>query len=408
MKFSYRAFDIAGKQVSNSIDASTTPEARENLRRQGFFVTELELAGSNEEAGLKSKVIGRVGAMRRLKDVSGFTRQLHALLSSGTPLVQGIVAIERQCESAKWAKVLGDLRGRVERGTALSEALKCQPLYFDTVIVSLIAAGEAAGNVSVMLDRVATLTRKQLKLRSALVGAMIYPVLLCLIGVLVVLNMLLFVLPRFAGLFKTLDTPLPPTTKFLMWLSGLLTDYWWLGLSVMAISALIAKFWFGSAANRQRMQTAMLNFPKVGRLLRNLMTARLSRLLGTLLESKVPLLDALELTRAAAGGGPYAKLIGEAEEAVTRGEAMSTVLGASSLISPSVQEAFRNGEQTGQIGPPLMQMADFLDEENEIVIKSATTLIEPAILIVLGVLVGFMALSMFLPLFDLVSAAHAS
>jgi type IV pilus assembly protein PilC len=216
--------------------------------------------------------------------------------------------------------------------------------------------------------------------------------------------MMLFVLPRFGTLFLTLDTPLPPTTRWLLSISGFLRDWWW-AVGIGAVSTIsAASLWLRSTPGRNRIQKTMLNLPKFGRLMRSLLTARVARLLGTLLESRVPLLDALKLTRQSTGNVHYADLVARAEEAVTRGEAVSTVLSASDLISPSVQEALRNGEQSGRIGAPLIHMADFLDEENEVVVRTLTSLLEPAILIVLGALVGLMALSMFLPLFDLVAA----
>jgi type II secretory pathway component PulF len=243
-------------------------------------------------------------------------------------------------------------------------------------------------------------------LRSSVIGAMVYPCMLITLGFTVLIVMLLFVLPRFSGLFESLDTPLPPTTKMLLWLSGMLRSYWWIALIVLGGGGFGLKMWMNSRAGKETIHTASLNLPKFGRLMRSLMTARLSRMLGTLLESRVPLLEALALTRQSLRNQHYVNLVTRAEESVGRGEPMSAVLSTSDLISACVQEALRNGEQTGQIGTPLVHMADFLDEENDVVVKSLTSIIEPVILIALGALVGFIALSMFLPLFDLVAATH--
>jgi type IV pilus assembly protein PilC len=222
-----------------------------------------------------------------------------------------------------------------------------------------------------------------------------------------VLNlMLLFVLPRFAGLFKNLDSPLPPTTKMLMAMSGFLHDRWYVVIGVVAAAVFVGMFWWKNLGGRSLVAAALLKLPKIDKLIRSLMTARLARLLGTLLESHVPLMDSLQLTREAAVHAHYVKLIERAEEVVERGQPISAVLCETDLIVPSVQEAIRNAEQSGDLGGPLVQMADFLDEENEIVVKTMTGLLEPAILVVMGALVALMAISMFLPLFDLVSAAH--
>jgi type II secretory pathway component PulF len=219
--------------------------------------------------------------------------------------------------------------------------------------------------------------------------------------------MMLFVLPRFTDLFASLDTALPPTTRIMMWFSEKFREYWWaVGLAIAGVAAGISIFIRGETG-RRTFHTWSVRTPKLGNLIKNVTTARLARMLGTLLESRVPLLDALKLTRESAVNWHYVALLARAEDAVSRGEPISAVLCDTNLIAPCVQESVRNGEQTGQIGAPLMQMADFLDEENDVVMKSLTTIIEPLILITLGVVVGFIAISMFLPLFDLVSATQA-
>ena len=403
MRLRYRAFDRTGKAIDDVIDASDPDKARDELRRQNLYVTEIGPdSGSAPAARRHGK---RVGNGKRMRRVSMFARQLHVLTASGTPLVQALIAIERQTQAAQWKEVVGQVRARVETGMSLAEAMAARPEYFDHVTRSLIAAGEFAGALGEMLDRLAALTRKQLQLRTTIVGAMVYPTILVVVGAAVMILMLLFVLPRFGALFQTLDTPLPPSTKWLLAVSAFLESWWW-AVVIGAFSTVGGSLiWARSVAGSTTVQGLILNFPKMGRLARSMMTARVARLLGTLLESRVPLLDALKLTRQSTGNVHYSILVSRAEDAVVRGESVSTVLSTSDLISPSVQEALRNGEISGRMGQPLIHMADFLDEENEVVVRTLTTLLEPAILILLGVMVGLMAVSMFLPLFDLVSAA---
>jgi type II secretory pathway component PulF len=213
--------------------------------------------------------------------------------------------------------------------------------------------------------------------------------------------LLTFVLPRFAGLFVTLGSPLPPTTKMVMAVSDFLRGYWWalIGLTVGAVFGIRA--WLKTPVGRRSFDTASVRAPIVGRITRSFCTARIARLLGIQVESKVPLLDALKLTRQAAGNLLFQDLIAQAEEAATRGQSVSSAFAGSALISPAISEAMHSGEQTGQMSTLLISIADFLDEENEVIVRSLTSIIEPMILIVLGVMVGFVAVSMFLPLFDL-------
>jgi type II secretory pathway component PulF len=404
VKLSYEAFDAKGVASRGEIEAASPAEATELLRRKGLFVSTVTAVGHAGGARKASTRTARTGW--RLRNIAMLSRQLQVLVSSGTPLVQALHAIERQSEDKRWTSVLETLRTRVEEGIPLSEAMRLRPDVFDCVCLSLVSAGEASGDMSAMLDRLALLSRKQLQLRNAVAGALVYPLVLIVMGVIVMITMLLFVLPRFADLFAQLDSPLPPTTRFLMWLSGMLLEFWWAVLLGAAVLTFSIRAYFNSAIGRHACQDFLLKFPKLGRLTRSIFTAKLARMLGVLLESKVTLLDALKLTRESATYNRYIDLLAQAEEAVGKGDPISAILSESDLISPSVQEAIRTGEQSGRLGAPLLQMADFLDDENDIVVKSLTRLLEPLILGVLGVLVGIVALSMFLPLFDLVASAQ--
>jgi type II secretory pathway component PulF len=269
------------------------------------------------------------------------------------------------------------------------------------VYSSIIAAGESSGQLNVMLNRLAMLTSKQLHLRRSISGAMIYPALLMNVGVIVMTVLLVFVLPRFAGMFKSLDAPLPPTTRFMMFLSDVVRGYWWAVLAVIGACGFGVWQYVHSAAGRRTIGNTLLTLPRFGKIAKELIAARIVRLLGVLLDSNVPVLDALALTRDAAGNEKFAQLVADAEDAVSRGDNISSAFDHSNLINPSICEAIRNGERSGQIGPLLLNIADFMDEENEVVVRSLSSLIEPLILIVLGVFVGFVAISMFMPLFDL-------
>jgi type II secretory pathway component PulF len=404
MTFSYQAFDTKGVASTGEVDATTADEATQQLRRKGLFVSSIEPAGRSARPAAAGKKAMSTG--KKLRYLAMFSRQLQVLVSSGTPLAQAMSAIERQADDPKWQSVIGALRTRLEEGSPLSEGMRQHADVFDPVAISLVSAGEASGDMSAMLERMAQLARKQLQLRTAVTGALVYPCLLIAMGICVTITMLVFVLPRFADLFAQLDSPLPPTTKFLMFLSGLLMHQWWIVVPAVAGVVCGVRAWFKSESGRLTMEAQMLRLPKVGVLIRSLFTAQIARMLGTLLESRVTLIDALKLTKDAVTHSRYVALLTQAEDAVGRGEPISLVLAESELISPSVQEAVRTGEQSGRLGTPLLQMADFLDEENDTIVKSLTRLLEPLILITLGVLVGFIAMSVFLPLFDLVSTTQ--
>lgn len=404
MKLAYQAYDRAGKVVRDTIDASTTGEATEQLRRQGLFVTEIRDAerADREKKGLKTR---RFGTGSRLKNLAMFTRQLYVLSSTGTRVTEALGALERQTRDAGWKKVIADLRKHVEEGEPISQAMAEHPECFDEVYRSLVSAGESGGKLSPMLDRLSQLVTKQLKTRSILIGSMVYPALLLVVAGTVLIAMLTFVLPRFTVLFKTLDMELPPTTQLMMFLSDAVRGYWWAILIGAAATAAGVWLYARTPQGVYLRQTVLVRLPVFGPMMRGFITARIIRLLGVLVDSYVPLLDALDLTRAAADNVHYERLVDKAKESVTRGESMSEAFSDDRLISPSVYEAMRSGEATGQVSTMLLNMADFMDEENEVVLKTLTSILEPLILVGLGVVVGGVALSMFLPLFDLTAQA---
>lgn len=409
MKYRYQGFDQRGKEVAGLIEAGDPTAAREQLRRDGLFVDEVRPARSDDERVHTGKS-GRafempsLGGGRRLRAMSGFTRQLAVLVSTGTPLVDAIASLEKQERDRDFRKVLADVHQRIEQGTMLSDAVAAHPRYFGAVARSLIAAGEQGGQLDAMLARLAKLARQQQKVRSTVTGAMIYPALLVCVSLGVVTAMLFFVLPRFEGLFQTLQTPLPSTTRMLMDVSHVLRDnwaWWAAGLVVCVLGVLIG---IGTRSGKRGIMAAALRVPVVGTAIQSLATARIARVLGVLLDGKVQMVDALQLTRDATGVDAYAALVTRAEDFVLRGDAVSAAWEGSRLIPASVVEAVRSGERTGRVGTVLLSLADNMDEDNEMAIKTATHVLEPVILIVLGLIVGVMAISMFLPLFDLTAA----
>ncbi|MBL8759848.1 MAG: type II secretion system F family protein [Phycisphaerae bacterium] len=411
MKLRCRAFDSAGKVVVETVDAPDAAAATELLRRRGLFVAEVseDSAAAMARASSSRASSRRVSARARLNALAGFARQMSVLLSTGTPIMDSLVSLERQTPAGPWKDTLSDIRTRIEQGHSLSESLAQHPEYFDAVSRSLIAAGESGGQLPVMLDRLAKLTRQQQRVNSSVLGAMAYPVLLIGVSIVVLALMIGFVLPRFEQLFKSLNAPLPPTTRWMLAFGGFMAHWWWgvLAGAVALVTSLV--FYIRSDAGRAALDTAVVRAPIFGRLIRGLLTARLARVLGVLLEGRVPLLDALSLTRLSMGNAAYARLIARAEDAATRGESISPGLAehavaGTTLISAGAGESIRSGERTGKLGPVLLNIADALDEDNEIVVRSLTSIIEPIILLALGLIVGVVALSMFVPLFDLTSA----
>ncbi len=408
MKYRYQAFDRAGASRSAVIEAASPADASEMLRREGLFVS--SVAATDEASGAGSWKSGgfrlRIGfGTSRIKSVANFTRQMSVLVGTGTRVADALLALERQTRDARFRETVAGIRRKVEEGGTLSDAMGSYGEWFDPIAVSLVRAGESSGRLDQMLHRLSEISLQRLRTRQSVASAMVYPLLLIKISIGVLTTMLLFVLPRFTGLFTTLQVPLPPTTKALMAASEFLVSYWWLVVSLLVGSVAFGVFWYRSRSGRASVDRAFVSLPFLARITRSFATARLSRVLGLLMDARVPLLEALDLTKQSLHNGEHRKLLDSTAVAVQRGDSLSACLGVGDLIEPSVIEALKNAERTGQIGTVLISMADFLDEENRTLVKSITSLVEPAILITLGVIVGFIATSLFLPLFDLTAAA---
>ena len=406
MKLSYLAYNGAGQMVRDSIESTSAVDATDTLRQEGLFVTQICAMG--QASKVKSPSVTRwrlTGRTRRLKNLAMFSRHLHVLTSSGTALTDALAALERQASDNSFRDVIADLRRHVEQGGTLSEAMARHPIYFGQVYRSLVTAAETSGKFETILDRLAKLARSQVKTRGVVLGALLYPALLLGVSAIVLVLMLTFVLPRFAGLFETLDVPLPPTTRGLLMVSTILRGYWWAVLGVGAAAAIAVVLYLHTHAGRHVLHGAMVRLPIVGPLTRGFATARIVRLLGVLIDSFVPLLEGLQLARGAAGNVHYEQLLDQAADAVQRGDPISTAFADDRLINPAVHEGIRSGEASGQLSRMLLNMADFADEENNMRLRAMTGLMEPVILIILGLLVAVVALSMFLPLFDLTAMA---
>ncbi|MEM1184964.1 MAG: type II secretion system F family protein [Planctomycetota bacterium] len=409
MNFRYEAIDPDGANTSGIIAAASAEAARRQLARKSVHALDVKETDElpSDSARTKKRTAGsrvRVGGSK-LTHMVGFSRQLALLVSTGTPVTQALLAVEAQTKDEGFRAVVADLRARVESGSSLSDAMVDHGRVFDPVSRSLVQAGESSGTLPAMLDRLSNLTRQQEALSKAVGGALAYPIMLFSVSTIVIIATLVTVVPRFAGMFESLGADIPSSTAALLWLSGAVQMYWW--AIVLGIGAVCFSAWrfMGSPKGRQLVHSASLNAPLFGTLVRDLAMARVCRLLGVLITSRVPLLEALTLTREASALEPIRRLVQEAEDSVVDGNALADVLAGSSLVTPSIAAAARSAEASGKLGEVLSSLADHLDEDNQIIVKSLSSILEPVILTILGAVVGVVALSLFLPLFDLTAAA---
>jgi len=403
MNFVYVAYDRNGRETRARIEAADEKGAREAIARQGLYVTTLRAESESARAELTESRVER--PTKHTAQVPEFSRQLSILIATGTPLSDALAALARQSKDESWTAAVRALSKAVDEGLPLSDAMARRTDVFDAVGIALVAAGEASGRLDTMLGRYAKIARQQQAIQKAVNSAMIYPSILSTISLVVITVMLLFVIPRFEGMFAALGADLPGTTKILLSLSELLRARWYAVLPAVVVPIATAFWWLRTAHGARTIDACAVRAPLVGGLVRALFTARLARLLAVLLDAGIPLLEALGLTRRAMTNQQYRGLVDAVIADVTAGEPLASRFASSPLITPSFAQAVASAERSARLGEVLTGLAEHMDEDNHHAVKSLASLIEPVILIFMGVIVATVVISMFLPIFDLTASA---
>lgn len=409
MPYSYQAIDASGRAVSATIDAASVDEAIRALRARGLLVTRMdEATGTSppETAGRGRRLpwgSGRTSV--RWKEIVYFTQQMAMLLGSGARIVPTLRAVEAQSRSEALKAILRHLRERVEDGVPLNVAMGDHPQVFNAVFRSLIAAGESTGRMPQAFEQLAAYTRQQQEVRQRILGAMAYPAVLVCMCAVILTGLFTFVLPRFRELFSTLGVELPPSTRFLMNLSG------WVGAhGILVVAGLVAVVvalaaGYRSPAGQRWWAGAYTQIPLAGRLIRRLILARMFRIWGVLVTNNLGLIEAIRMAKATTRSTLFHALMDSVEQAVTDGRLVGAALHESPLIPPTMAAAVATGEESGRLGASLLFIADALESENAQMLASLSRIIEPIILVVLGGIVGLVAVSLFMPMFDIATIA---
>jgi len=346
------------------------------------------------------------------KLVAIFTRQFSIMIDAGLPLVQCLDLLGNQQENKVFKSVLLQVRSDVEAGMTLSDAAGKHPKAFDNLYVNMLAAGEAAGILDIVLQRLAVYIEKMVKLRSDVKSAMIYPVSVIVISVGVISIIMIWVIPSFRKIFETMVGPgeaLPMPTEIVVAISGFMASYWWLIALVIGAIAMAIKAYYKTEGGRKKIDTLMLKLPIFGPLLKKIAIARFSRTLATMLSSGVPILESLDITSRTAGNVVVMEAVRKVRAAIERGQTMFEPLkAASSIFPPMVAQMIGVGEATGAMDAMLSKIADFYEQEVDTAIKSMLTMLEPAMIGFLGITIGSIVIAMYLPLFKLIAklASH--
>jgi type IV pilus assembly protein PilC len=394
--YTYRGVNRAGTNVAGEREAQSKTELAAILRREQINVSKLSEKGREFN-------IPTFGTGVDSKDLAVFTRQFSVMIDAGLPLVQCLEILAGQQENKIFQKILNSVRASVEGGSTLSAAMKQHEKVFDPLYYNMVEAGEAGGILDTILQRLSTYIEKNVKLKRAVKSAMIYPISVISIAVGVIVLLLWKVVPIFVTLFNGLDADLPLPTRMVIGLSNFVGSIYGLLIVVFAVGSGVAlKFWYGTPQGRMAIDRLLLNIPVVGLVLRKIAVARFTRTLGTLISSGVPILEGLDITARTSGNAVVEKAISETRKAVEAGRSLVDPLKETDVFPGMVTQMIGVGEQTGAMDAMLSKIADFYEDEVDAAVKDMLTAIEPIMIVVLGVIVGGVVISMYLPLFSLI------
>ena len=403
--FTYRGVNAAGGQIRAEISAADERTAARQLRSQGIIVQTLAVKRapavgfSLAQLPLLSSFLGGV----RSKDVAVFSRQFATMIAAGLPLVQCLQTLGLQVERKPFQEIIGKVAADVESGSTLSEGMARFPNVFNELYVNLVHVGETGGVLDSMLARLSTYLEKAQALRHRVQMAVIYPALVILVAILVVTFLMIFVIPIFAAFFTKAGVPLPLPTRIVVGMSNAIANYWYLILAAIVGIILGFRAWYRTESGRLAVDSATLRAPIFGPLMRKIAVARFTRTLSALLGGGVPIIDALRITAKTAGNRVVENAVMEARERVMAGQTLGERLRDSKVFPPMVVQMVVVGEQTGALDNMLGKVADYYEDEVDVAVAGLTSLLEPILIVFLGVVVGGIVIAIYLPIFQVVT-----
>ena len=394
--YTYRGTNRAGSSVSGVMQAASKSELQNLLRRQQITPTKMSEKG-------KEFNLPTFGGGVSAKELAIFTRQFSVMIDAGLPLVQCLEILAGQQENQLFQKVLVGTRGSVEGGATLSAAMRQYSKVFDALYVNMVEAGETGGILDTILQRLSTYIEKNVKLQRAVKSALVYPVGVLTVAGGVITLLLWKVVPIFATLFAGLGVDLPLPTKIVIGLSNFIGSIFGL-LILVAIAGIVVglKVWYGTEQGRYAIDATILRLPVLGILMRKIAVARFTRTLGTLISSGVPILEGLDITAKTAGNAVVERALRQVRKSLEEGKSLTEPLKDSAVFPGMVTQMIAVGEQTGAMDAMLSKIADFYEEEVDAAVKDLLTALEPVMIVFLGLVVGGVVISMYLPLFSLI------
>jgi len=400
--FEYKALDIKGKTVTGIIDSESAPAARQKLRISGIFPLDIKEA-YDRTAGKESEDLSFSRPFKRVRqsEITMMTRQLSTLIGAGFPLVSAIYTLVPQAESHTLKKMLSKIKDSIEEGKSFAGALSIYPDIFSPIYINMVRAGESSGTLEIVLDRLADITEKQQNLNNKIKSIMAYPTIMAVLGTTVLFFLLAVIVPRLTAIFADVNQALPLTTRILIEISGILKSSWWLFLFLVAGGVILFRYIKKTAKGRHTIDKIFLRLPLVGPLVKKLAVARFARTLGSLLENGVAMLSALDIVKNIVGNVIIADSVESSAREVEKGYGLGKALEADKVFPYLSVQMIQVGEQSGELEAMLSKIADVFENEVESTMVSLTSLLEPLIILIMGVVVGFVVLSIVQPIMEM-------
>jgi len=394
--YTYTARAVNGELKTASIDAPSREEVVAQLRRQRMSVVKVD------EETKKVKTRGSI----KMRDIVIFTRQFSTMINAGLPLVQALDILAKQTENKVLSEVTRAVVFDVESGHTVADALAKHPNAFSDLYVNMVAAGEAGGILDTILMRLATFMEKNDALVRKVKGAMIYPGVIMSVAFIAICVLLIFVIPVFESMFGSVGLALPLPTRIVIGMSRFLKGYWWLLGGTVGGGFMLLKRYYATSGGKLTIDKLLLKMPVLGDVLRKSAVSRFTRTLGTLISSGVSILDGLEITAKTAGNRVIQDAIMQSRASIAGGDTIAAPLQKSAVFPPMVISMIAVGEQTGGLDEMLSKIADFYDEEVDAAVGGLLSLLEPIMIVFLGIVVGGMVVAMYLPIFDMINAVQ--
>ncbi|MBQ4334225.1 MAG: type II secretion system inner membrane protein GspF [Myxococcaceae bacterium] len=411
--YEYKGLTEAGKNTRGVRDADNLKALRAALRKDGIFLTEVTAekaaaggAGGAAIRGREVNVQKLMGSRVGSSDIAIMTRQLAVLIGAGVALVEGLSTLQDQLDHPRLKLIISQVKTKVNEGASLADAMAQHPKVFSPLYVNMIRAGEHSGALDVVLNRLADFTESQARLKNKVIGTMIYPALMVVVGVIILGVLLTVVVPNVTKIFATNRLTLPLVTRILIALSDFASDYWWVIVGGVAVFAFAFSRWKKTEKGRQRWDSFTLRLPVFGKLVRKLAVARFARTLSTLLKSGVPLLGALEIVKNIVDNAVMADVIDKARDSIREGESIAAPLRRSGEFPPLVYHMIAIGERSGQLEDMLINVANAYDDEVEVSIGALTSLLEPVMIVGMGGSVAFIVFAILMPILQLNTMMH--